>query len=71
MNLVPMIRQALTTSLLILALPGATLALCQIMPLTTVFLPGGTHGRYVPMYFFFTSFLVIRHTNAVLMTSIH
>lgn len=52
MNLVLMIHLALATSLLTLALPLAILAHCRtmIVPLTTVVLPGGTHGRYVPMY---------------------
>lgn len=61
-----MIRRALTTSLLILALPLATLARSRIMPLTTVVRPGGTHGRCVAIHS--ASFLVTRHANLELMT---
>lgn len=61
MNLVRMIRRALTTSPLIRALPLETLVLSQIIPLTMV-LPGVTLGRYAPIHSPY--FLDTRHSNA-------
>lgn len=58
-NLAPMIRQALITSLLTLALPLATLAHCLIMPLTMVVLAGESQWMYVPMAFSTT----VSHTS--------